>query len=39
MGNDDQFLDAENIFEEFTQALQPVGSEMNKFINENDGPS
>jgi HPt (histidine-containing phosphotransfer) domain-containing protein len=39
MGNDDLFLETENVFEEFIQALQPVGSEMNKFIDENNDPT
>ncbi|MCP4777067.1 MAG: response regulator [Planctomycetaceae bacterium] len=38
MGSNDQFSDAENIFNEFTQALRPVSIEMMKFINTNDQP-
>lgn len=38
MGSNDQFSDAENVFNEFTQALRPVSIEMMKFINTNDQP-
>ncbi|MDB4370729.1 response regulator [Mariniblastus sp.] len=39
MGSNDQFLDAESIFNEFTKALRPVGNEMLKFIDTNDQPN
>ncbi len=34
MGNQDEFLEVENILDEFTMALRPVTIEMNKFIDD-----
>ena len=38
MGNQNDFLEVENILNEFTEALRPVAIEMNKFIDDIDYP-